>query len=224
MELCVAKIEHTVSIFETYGSGWQFSTVLGCDIRIGKFRPMLGGAWTQLPSRLRRKKATTNLRTKGNYCFKWAVLASLYQPSSNQNRASFYQQFEKFHDFDCISYPVSLSAIPTFETVNLIAINVFEETFSDGLVPVHISQLNYTDAPTSNLLLLRNKKTNASHFVAIRNLDRLLGKSHCKKESYAIVAFREFDIATPHAGARHVTRSANLTCTETLAKSSISKK
>ena len=181
MELCVAKIENSVSIFETYGSGWQFSNVLGSDIRVAKFKPLLGGTWNQVPAKLRLKKATTNIRKKGNHCFKWAVLASLYKLKQNQKHSSSYERFQNLHNFDCVEYPVPLSSISTFEKENNIAVNVFQEHFKDGLTPIYISDLNYTDALTANLLLLTNKKTNASHYVAIRNLDRLLGKDNCKK-------------------------------------------
>ena len=154
---------------------------MGCDLRIAKFSPLKVGHWKSLPEIIQRKKATVNIKSKGNFCFKWAVLACLHK-TANSNRSCSYKQFEHLYDFDCVSHPTSLSEIPTFEKQNNLAVNVFKYNEENGLTPAQISKFNYSDKPTVNLLLLVNTHTSDCHFVAIRNLHRLLGKNNCHRK------------------------------------------
>lgn len=174
LKLCAAKIEHTVSIFEQYGSGWQFDSVLGCHLRIGKLKPFTAGSWMNLPQELRFKRAIINIKTMGNACFKWAVLGCLHKPK-NPDRASSYTPFEHNYDFNCVAFPVSLSSIPKFEEANKLTVNVFRFHREEGLIPVQISEKNYSDQPTVNLLLVLNPASHEGHYASIRNIDKLLG-------------------------------------------------
>ena len=199
LRTCASKIEHTVSIFEMYGSGWQFDSVLGCDIRVAELRPFKGGSWMEVPEEIKWKKATLNIKTRGNFCFKWAVLSCLHNPK-NCDRASSYKDFEGMYDFDCISFPVSIRSIPKFETSNHIAINVFTYSKTDGLLPIQISEHNYTKFRLVNLLLVCNPVGDEFHYVGIRNIDKLLGKDNCHRRILCYNCFQRIPLCKRQCG------------------------
>ena len=174
----VDKIENSIYLFETYGSGWILDCIRGMDIRVANFRAMKIGCWQAIPNEVKRKRCTVNVRNYDDACFKWAIL-SVFHPahSSEQNSSltSTYRPYEKEYNFSCITYPVEMSAVETFESLNKIAVNVFAWDKRDGLIPHRISKRNYqVGIRTADLLLIQNQ--HHSHFAGIRNIHKLLGK------------------------------------------------
>ena len=63
-------------------------------------------------------------------CFKWSVLAGLYEPTDSDHvqRASSYTDHENREDapnFSMLTYPVELRSIAKFEKANNISVNVY---------------------------------------------------------------------------------------------------
>jgi len=181
---CVAKLDSSVEIFEQYGSGWIVHEITGCDVRIGMYRPFKGACWIQIPKKVSNKKCVINVRNKDNFCFKWGVLAALHSKSVSSGvcRVKSYVEFEKLYDFSDLEFPVELKFIPKFESKNSLAVNVFSWDFKEGLIPAHISKLNYKTSQTVNLLIISHPSAEHYHYAAIIDINKLLGKDNSHRK------------------------------------------
>ena len=52
-----------------------------------------GSTCHHLPEWIRTKRAVRNIQNKDNRCFKWVVIAGLYEPIGNEYRVSSYTAF-----------------------------------------------------------------------------------------------------------------------------------
>ena len=67
------------------------------------------------------------MKNKDEKCFKYTVLAGLYEPSDHVDRVSSYTPFEaqeNLPDFSMLKFPVTLRSIGKFEEKNDIPVNV----------------------------------------------------------------------------------------------------
>ena len=60
------------------GSNWVFKQVLRIDAHVGRYKPMKGSSYVELPDALKNKYCIFNVKNEDNECFKWAVLSALY--------------------------------------------------------------------------------------------------------------------------------------------------
>ena len=70
----------------------------------------------KLPEWVIRKKSS--VKNSDNYCFKWAVLASLHKSEHEKNQVSLYRKYEHLYDFSCLTFPVALNKIDILEKKN----------------------------------------------------------------------------------------------------------
>jgi hypothetical protein len=174
----VTQIDGLISIFEKYGSNWILDCVNGLDIRIGRYRPFNGACFVKTPFQISNKRCTVNVKNNDNKCFMWAILSVLHPPKVRGivSKTVAYKDFVSKYDFTCIKYPVNMTNITHFEKYNSIAVNVFNYTREDKLLPLRISDMNYMPLfKTVNLLFLKDENSDHGHFVGIKDIDRLLG-------------------------------------------------
>lgn len=182
---CLEDIKNSlaskVEIFEKYGSGWILNKVIGADFLISRITHQPIGTYIETPPCIVKKRATVNLKSNTNECFKYAILSSLFRQKCNASKVSTYRKYEHFFNFDSVPYPVTIPSIRQFEKVNTgIAVNIFSYKWNDDkiqLIPEYISKHIYKRKKTANLLLLEEK--NVHHFIGITNINRLLGKKNC---------------------------------------------
>ena len=80
----------------------------GILIRINRYKPLRGSSYIPLPSFLSLKKCIINLKSKDEYCFKWAILCR-YIEGSHPERINYrYKSIENKFDFKGIDFPMPL--------------------------------------------------------------------------------------------------------------------
>ena len=104
------------------GSMWVFKQVMRIDMHVGRYKPLKGSSYVELPLALKNKYCIVNVKNEDNECFKWAVLSALYPVKKDACRVSKYKNIE--HDLKFTQFPMLLSDIPKFENMNDISINV----------------------------------------------------------------------------------------------------
>lgn len=111
------------------GSGFTLSKINKIRVQIFKYEPLRGAGFIELPETLKNKRSLINLNNAYDECFKWSILAALYnkkvKPKLRKEAAS-YQRWEDTLNFDGIKFPVELKQIEKFMQQNpKIAINVY---------------------------------------------------------------------------------------------------
>ena len=168
--------------FQREGSGWSVDVVLALDIFMAKYAPLQGGYTIPTPQFIAKKKATINIVNEDERCFVWAVLAGLYPARNNPSRVANYRFLLDRLDTTCLTYPVEVKQIPTFEGANNISISVFGfENEKEGVFPVKItSQLR----PRHVNLLLLSDRNGLTHYITITSMSRLLRKPGESRKKY----------------------------------------
>lgn len=179
----IASIIHNNQVFQKYGSGLILDQVTGFELSVGYYQPRAIGSHIPTPANIAKKRATININKNGHECFKWSVISSLHRIKSNSSKVSSYKKFESLYDFDCIEFPVKISNIKKFEKKNNLTCNIFsyKKLGNDNfdILPEHISDFNYKSTNrTVNLLLLQKGGGEVNHFIAITDINRLLGKKN----------------------------------------------
>jgi hypothetical protein len=173
-------IEPTLASLEEFqerDSGWALSRILNLTINVNKHNPLHAGCNIEIPKQIRLKKAVINVKTKGNACFAWSVVAALHPAEKNTNRESSYPHYSTILNLKGIEFPMTLNQIKKFETLNDISINVYEKKEDLSILPIRLTDRKMDKHV--NLLYMQND--NEGHFALINNLSRLLSSQINKK-------------------------------------------
>ena len=168
------------------GTGWNLHEVKSLRLYLGRYRPLGGSQYVELPDYVKRTKGVLNIQNEDNKCFLWSVLAYLYPAEDNANRVTKYEPYANRVNMDGIKYPVTLKDIIKFEKINpSLSVNVFGLDDKERMYyyPLYISKNQSQDKDHINLLLI--EKDGKSHYCLIKDLSRMLyilnkhkGKTH----------------------------------------------
>ena len=122
--------------YQRDSSNWRLQRVEAVSLDIARHQPLRGSSYIDLPSKLKNKKATTNVNNNDNDCLRWSLRAALFPVDKHPQRCSSYPKDDGL-DFSGISSPTPISEISRVESQNNLAINVFGW---DGVVTVFKKQ------------------------------------------------------------------------------------
>ena len=113
---------------DLHGTGWVIDEILHLKLMMGKYRPLRGSQYLDLPAFIRNNKAILNIQNTDEKCFLWCILAFLHQVrhTEHPSRVTKYIQYENEVNMDGISYPVAVKDVPKFEKQNNISVNVLD--------------------------------------------------------------------------------------------------
>ena len=147
-----------------------------------KYNPTRGGSYIELPKWVSLKKACINIKNEDDNCFKYCIqcgVNKIYE-KDHPDRIYHYKKLTDNLNWDNVNFPTSAFDIDTFEENNKdkIAVNVF---YIDNESLLIYRRTKNTNAEHKlNLLLL--DEGDKSHYVFIKNYDRLLGSQTNKKK------------------------------------------
>ena len=156
--------------FQKEGSGWAVNEVLHLKLLMGKYKPLKGSQYFELPKKIAKTNCILNIQNEDDKCFLWSILAHLHVVPPNQHgyRVEKYIPHENELNMEGITYPVAVKDVPKFEKQNAISVNVFG--YEDGYYPLYISRDQ--KERHINLLLLEDK--GKTHYCLIKNLNGML--------------------------------------------------
>ena len=173
----MSKIQNEFENFTGEGSGWILEDIQSIDLHISRYTPISGSSFIPTPKHLASKKAIVNVNNRkenDEKCFLWSVLAHLFPVEKDANRVKKYKKHLDTIKYGDINMPMKLKDIDKFEKLNNLIINVYGCTKNGKEIwPRRISKKRGKEA--INLLMLDNGKR--YHYVLIKNLNKLLGKS-----------------------------------------------
>ena len=123
----IDEVKGEIEAWSERGSGWIMDKILEAFINVVQYRPLSGGNYIVLPTKLKNKKAILNIQNRDNECLRWALRAALFPAPRGRNpiRPSSYPT-EDGLNFTGIDLPTPVSQIDRLERQNLnLAINVF---------------------------------------------------------------------------------------------------
>ncbi|XP_049770800.1 uncharacterized protein LOC126109784 [Schistocerca cancellata] len=118
--------------FQLRDSGRALRNIVKLCINVNENKGFYAGRHTNLPKVIAKKRAVINVHSKGNACFKWAILAALYPVSKNGHRVSAYFAHANKLNFSNIPFPTELKHVHIFEKQNeSVSVNVYGIKYSD---------------------------------------------------------------------------------------------
>ena len=152
-----------------------------------KYNPTRGGSFIELPKWVQTKKACINIENKDDMCFKYSVQCGVHKVFENDhpNRLYHYKKIEDMLNWDNVNFPSSNIDIDTFEENNNgnIAINVYFLDDEEGKQSILLYRRSKVSKATHQINLLKLEEGNKSHYVYIKNYDRLIGCQTSKKKA-----------------------------------------
>ena len=114
-----------IEVYEQNGSGWGFSIFVSLQLSLWHLDPLRASAFVPLPNWIQTRRAVVNIRGTGNDCFIWAVLAGMHSVDANGDRMSQFIEHMCKCAFSSLHFPVPLSSIGSFATMNNMSLNVY---------------------------------------------------------------------------------------------------
>ena len=163
---------------------------------IALYEPLKGSSYIPLPDVLKHKKAIINIKNDDEHCLRYTLRAALFPTSDHPQRISSYPTDDGLN-FDGVESPTLVSQICKVEKLNNLAINVYGWENNKGII-YRISNQPYDVKRINTLLLEQYEK---SHYVLIKNLNRLLNSKNDKQMFYCercLIGFTRDDLLQSH--------------------------
>ena len=98
LQISTTALVNRIETYEMAESGWIVSNLASLDTTVWQLDPIRASTFHPLPTWIQSKKAVKNIKNQDNRCFKWAVLAGLYEPTDpkNSDRVSSYTACEYY--------------------------------------------------------------------------------------------------------------------------------
>ena len=115
-DIIQARIFERIENFQGEESSWIFKEKRYLDISTGKYEPMFGSSFVELPEILAKKRAIINVQNEDE-CFKWAGASAIYQRDQHPERlnSEMRNNAEKLN-WKGISFPSTWKDISKFES------------------------------------------------------------------------------------------------------------
>ncbi|XP_065362022.1 uncharacterized protein LOC135955596 [Calliphora vicina] len=181
----IDSIKAKMSEFQERDSGWTLIKIKWLDININKASPLNGSSYIPTPVELVKKKACINIINNDIFCFKWCIIAALYNGNSiNTIRTSTYKinnisdniiilRCGRVLNFSTMNFPADIKEIKLFEKNNIdISINVFgyDKKLKSVVGPYYIT--TNEKIIHINLMLLESEDMETYHYILIKNISR----------------------------------------------------
>ena len=161
----IDEVKGEIEAWSQRGSGWIMDEILEAFINVAQHRPLRGGSYMVLPTKLKNKKAILNIQNRDNECLRWALRAALFPAPRGRNpiRPSSYPT-EDGLNFTGIDFPTPVWQIGMLERENQnLGINVFG--WENEQVVVH--RISEKGGEISRINLMITKQGENTHYSYI---------------------------------------------------------
>jgi len=173
LDSVVANLLTAVENFNSRGSGYILSRITKAVVCMTVNQPLHGKSYIPTPGFIAAKRCCINVENKDNRCFMWAVLSCLYPAGKDAQRTTKYEQYVDTLEFGDIEFPMSVSKVPKFESLNpKVAVNVFfHEMENNEIIPLYVSP--HRGRKVVRLLIVEGPR-NTVHYMWIKNMSALV--------------------------------------------------
>jgi len=154
-------------------SGFYISKVFHVFVIFYKTNPVRGSSYIPTPEKYSNAKCgLINIQNDDQFCFRWCMKYHQSLKGKNDMRLSALSKVEDRFCYDGITFPVSYNDIDTFEVNNQVAIFCYHIDEENNVRLDRIG--NHVYFPKERIYLLRLDADDKSHYVYIKNIERLL--------------------------------------------------
>ena len=165
------EILNVIDKWVSEDSGWVIDRVDSHYLNVILYKPLNGSSYIELQMGLRNpKKGLTNIKNKGDKCFRWCHIRHLNPQTEHPERIKKEdkQPIEGLN-YEGIELPVSQKHYNKVEKQNSIRINVFGYEHGQPF-PIHISKETFKDQ--MNLLLITEDEK--KHYIPIKDFNAFM--------------------------------------------------
>ena len=162
-----------------------FNKFTEISVFTAKLKSVFGSSYIELPEWIKNKKACINIKNDDDRCFEWAILSYFHYNNYNRNcRVTPYKKhIDEINKPINIKYPITLNDIEQYEHLNNFSINVFEVNKTNDDINLLYKTVKQKEI-VINLLLIYTEDYKKSHYVLIKDLNKLYS-SNSHKVSHA---------------------------------------
>lgn len=151
-------------------------------MNFNKYAPLSRSSYLNLPADIKKKHGCLNIENTDDACFAWSVVAALYPVNESKKkpqRPSSYSHYATVLKRKGMEFPIKISDISKFETLNKILINVYGVEYNiESKKNIVVGPLYFTKQKRDrhvNLLFIEHGEK--AHYCLIKRLARLVSKS-----------------------------------------------
>ena len=142
-----------------------------------KYNPTRGGSFIDLPKWVADKKACINILNNDQMCLKYAVqcgVCKVYE-KDHPSRLCHYKNLNDWLNWDNVNFPSSMVDVDTLEENNQghLSINVYFINEENDKKSILLYRLSKVPNATHHINLIKLDKGDQSHYVYVKNYDRL---------------------------------------------------
>lgn len=191
LTLFLEKIEVEYDDLQTKGSGFMLSEIFEMCIAINRYIVPHASSYIPLPKNLKNKQAIINPQNKKDHkCFYYAFLAKFKTYKPHIIHKNIYEELGHLYRWNSINFPTTISDILKFEKNNYsVSINLYEITNTGKCYPIRTAWEIKDDHRDIGIIQSRAK----THYVYIKNLDKLFSTSLSKRTTRKFLCRRCFN-------------------------------
>ena len=186
----VAYLIEQLNLFNARGSGFTILTIDKLHINVAPFPTLRASGYIKTPAELKGRQSLLNMKSFGDTCFVWAVLACLHHREVPKNKRRKWTSYEKFYckyNWDMCTFPLHPRDIGQWEDVNHVSVSVYVNKGSD-IYPMRTPKTVYEKHV--DLLYVSNERT--AHFISILDISKFLGRHHINRHYMCRICLRKF--------------------------------
>ena len=191
------SIFNGIEEYNERGSGFVFDSLVNATLTIAKYKPIRGGCFIPLPTRIKKKNCCGTIRNTDNRCIAYAIAESRNHNPCVEGQPweeEYYKKYVNEVKLDGIKMPAAIEDFDKIEKMNKVNINVLSVKSDKGMVnPIRVSQGEYDELINILMVIKEDKKSGdvKYHYTWIKDFDRLLqydrqAKSFCY---YCLIGF-----------------------------------
>ena len=103
-------LETKISEKDTEGSGWKIVSIDEVCLNVGRYIPLKGSSYVELPDFLKNKRAILNIHNLDQKCFLWSILGFLFPTDFQKENSYSYVKYINKLDTSMLNHPQKLDS------------------------------------------------------------------------------------------------------------------
>jgi len=189
----VSYIINSLNVVNERKSGWAILRIDKMELVVAKNPPVRGGSasyWR--PSEFKGKRGLCDMNTPSEYCFIYAVLASLHSKeleARERHNWINYNCFKRQYNFECLTFPVRPTEVSRWEELNSVCVNIFTHE-GKNIYPMRMSAKKFNKRAC--LLYCLNSEKDEYHYIAITDFNGLVGEEAVHRHHFCFYCLNKF--------------------------------
>ena len=167
-------------------SGLTIKQITKIKFHYDKYNPTRGGSFIELPKWVQSKKACINIQNEDDKCLMYSIQCGVYKVYEKDHcyRVSKYKNLDDNLNWDNVKFPSTMRDIDRLEENNegVISVNVYSISSELQSETILLHRKTKVAKSKHHIDLLKLEEGNKSHYVFIKDYDKLMSSQTNKKK------------------------------------------